>query len=285
MKVAIFGRTTSKENIECFNTLTNILSEKNIEFTVYKSFHQIITDKSYKTFTSNKGVMSVDFLISIGGDGTLLRTLKLILDSGIPVLGINTGRLGYLASTAKEDVKLAVQQLIDKEYTLDKRNLISIIEPKKLFSTNYALNECTVSKKDISSMITIHTYLNDEYLNSYWADGLIISTPTGSTGYSLSCAGPIILPASNNFVITPIAPHNLTVRPLVIPDDTEVKLKIETREQKILVTLDGNSKSIDNKTELTLKKEKFTVNLIKLNKHNHLATLRNKLMWGIDKRN
>ena len=285
MKIAIFGRTPSKENIECFNTLTQTLNEFNIEVIVYKRFLKQISKVEFETFNTPKSLKNVTFLLSIGGDGTFLRTLKLIANSGIPVLGINTGRLGYLASTAKKEIQVVVQKLINKEFTIDNRSLISIAEPAKLFKTNYALNEFTVSKKDISSMITIHTYLNDEYLNSYWADGLIISTPTGSTGYSLSCGGPIILPESQSFVITPIAPHNLTVRPIVIPNDTEVKLKIEAREQKILVTLDGNSKSIDNKTELILKKEKFGINLVKLNNHSHLTTLRNKLMWGIDKRN
>ncbi|MDC0339342.1 NAD kinase, partial [Flavobacteriales bacterium] len=221
-----------------------------------------------------------------GGDGTILDTITAIGDSEIPIVGFNTGRLGFLANNAKEDAKHIVEMLIKGNYELEQRSLLSLETDDELFGeNNFALNELTVHKKDSSSMMTIHTYINDEYLNSYWADGLILSTPTGSTAYSLSCGGPILIPQSKNFVINPIAPHNLSARPLIVPDDVEIKLRIEGREDEFLATLDSRTRTINNATELKIVKSKFFINLVKFEGQNFYNTIRNKLLWGMDKRN
>jgi len=215
-----------------------------------------------------------------------LDTVTLIRDSKIPILGINTGRLGFLSNISIQEIDQAMDALHSKKYTVDERALLKVKTEDNLFGeTNFALNELTIHKKDSSSMITIHAYINDQYLNSYWADGLIIATPTGSTAYSLSCAGPIVVPGSENFVITPIAPHNLNVRPIVVSDNSEIKLKIEGRGMQFLASLDSRSETIDSKYELTIVKEKFKIGLIQLENQDFLRTIRNKLMWGIDKRN
>jgi NAD+ kinase len=227
----------------------------------------------------------VECLISIGGDGTILDTLTMVQDTMIPVMGINTGRLGFLSSISKEDVSRALEALREGQYSLDKRTLIKLDTTRNLFGdVNYALNELTIHKKDSSSMIIIHTYLNGEYLNSYWADGLIIATPTGSTGYSLSCGGPIVMPQSGNFVITPIAPHNLNVRPIVVSDKFVISLEVEGRSQYFLASLDSRSVTIDASIQLAVRKAEFSMNLIRLNNENFLGMLRNKLMWGHDLR-
>jgi NAD+ kinase len=227
-----------------------------------------------------------DILISVGGDGTILDTITAIGDSEIPIVGFNTGRLGFLANNAKEEAKQIVEMLLRGDYELEQRSLLSLKTDDKLFgNNNFALNELTVHKKDSSSMMTIHTYINDEYLNSYWADGLIIATPTGSTAYSLSCGGPILIPQSKNFVINPIAPHNLSARPIIVPDDVEIKLRIEGREDEFLATLDSRTRTISNDTDLKIVKSKFYINLVKFEGQNFYNTIRNKLLWGIDKRN
>jgi NAD+ kinase len=227
-------------------------------------------------------------LISIGGDGTILRAAALVRDSGVPILGINAGRLGFLATVQKENIAEFMQFIIEKKYTISKRTLLSLTtspENEEIEAINFALNEISVSRKDTTSMITIETYLNNEFLNSYWADGLIIATPTGSTGYSLSCGGPILTPEVNSFVVTPIAPHNLNARPLVIPDDTEIRLKISGREENYLVSLDSRITSVKNDTILTIKKTPFQINMVEIPDETFLKTLRNKLFWGEDRRN
>jgi NAD+ kinase len=227
-------------------------------------------------------------LISIGGDGTILRAATLVRDSGVPILGINAGRLGFLATVQKENIETFMQFVIDKKYTISKRALISLSctpRNESIEEMNFAMNEITVSRKDTTSMITIETYLNDEYLNSYWADGLIISTPTGSTGYSLSCGGPILTPDVKSLVITPIAPHNLTARPLVVPDQTEIRLKVSGREPYYLISLDSRVTSVKNESILILKKNPFQINMIEIPEETFLKTLRKKLLWGEDRRN
>jgi NAD+ kinase len=227
-------------------------------------------------------------LISIGGDGTILRAVTLVRDSGIPILGVNAGRLGFLASVQKENIETFLQFVIEKKYTISPRTLLSlscIPKVEAIEDINFAMNEITVSRKDTTSMITIDTYLNNEYLNSYWADGLIISTPTGSTGYSLSCGGPILMPAVKSLVITPIAPHNLNARPLVVPDDTEIRLKVSGREEQYLVSLDSRIASIKKESILIIKKTPFQINMVEIPGETFLKTLRNKLLWGEDKRN
>jgi NAD+ kinase len=227
-------------------------------------------------------------LISVGGDGTFLRATTLVRNSGIPILGINAGRLGFLATVQQENIETFLQLVLEKKYTISKRTLLSLkcaSKIEEIKDLNFAMNEITVSRKDTTSMITIETYLNGEYLNSYWADGLIISTPTGSTGYSMSCGGPILTPEANCLVITPIAPHNLNARPLVIPDNTEIKLKVSGREENYLVSLDSRIASVKNEDILTIKKTPFKINMIEIPEETFLKTLRNKLLWGEDKRN
>ncbi|HEX9151794.1 MAG TPA: NAD kinase, partial [Flavobacterium sp.] len=248
-----------------------------------------IVETKYKTFASHTELdQSFDLLISIGGDGTILRAATLVRNSGIPILGINAGRLGFLATVQKENIAEFMQFVIDKKYTLSKRTLLSLTcstENESIQEINFAMNEITVSRKDTTAMITIDTYLDDEYLNSYWADGLIISTPTGSTGYSLSCGGPILTPTVKSLVITPIAPHNLTARPLVVPDETEIKLKVSGREDNYLVSLDSRVTTIKNESILTIKKTPFQINMVEIPDETFLKTLRSKLLWGEDKRN
>ncbi len=226
-------------------------------------------------------------MISIGGDGTILDTVTAIGDSEIPIVGFNTGRLGFLANNAKEEAKQIVEMLLKGDYELEQRSLLSLETDDKLFGkNNFALNELTVHKKDSASMMTIHTYINDEYLNSYWADGLILSTPTGSTAYSLSCGGPILIPQSKSFVINPIAPHNLSARPIIVSDDVEIKLRIEGREEEFLATLDSRTRTISNDYRAKGSKVKILhINLVKFEGQNFYNTIRNKLLWGMDKRN
>jgi NAD+ kinase len=227
-------------------------------------------------------------MISIGGDGTILRAATLVRDSGIPILGVNAGRLGFLAMVQKDEIAEFLQLIIEKKYTISERNLISLTgtpDIPEISDINFAMNEISVSRKDTTSMITIETYLNDEFLNSYWADGLIISTPTGSTGYSLSCGGPILTPNVSSLVITPIAPHNLNARPLVIPDDTIIRLKITGREEHYLVSLDSRIASVKNESVLTIQKTPFKIKMVEIHEETFLKTLRKKLLWGEDKRN
>ena len=252
-------------------------------------YEKEIVQKEYNTFSSHTELdQSFDMLISIGGDGTILRAATLVRDSGIPILGINAGRLGFLATVQKENIDEFLQIVIEEKYTLSKRTLLSLscTPPNEaLQDINFAMNEISVSRKDTTSMITIDTYLNGEFLNSYWADGLIVSTPTGSTGYSLSCGGPILTPDVKSLVITPIAPHNLNARPLVIPDETEIKLKVSGREEHYLVSLDSRITSVKNESILSIKKTPFEINMVEIPEETFLKTLRTKLLWGEDKRN
>lgn len=252
-------------------------------------YEKKIVRKEYNTFSSHTELdNSFDMLISIGGDGTMLRAVTLVRNSGVPLLGINAGRLGFLANVQKENIAAFMQLVLDKKYTLSKRTLLSLScspENETILELDFALNEVTVSRKDSTSMITIETYLNGEFLNSYWADGLIIATPTGTTGYSLSCGGPILTPNVKSLVITPIAPHNLNARPLVIADDTEIVLRVTGREDQYLVSLDSRITSVQNESVLTIKKTAFQINMIEIQDETFLKTLRNKLLWGEDRRN
>jgi NAD+ kinase len=227
-------------------------------------------------------------LLSIGGDGTILRAATYVRDLGIPILGINAGRLGFLAKVQKDDIESFLQMVLDREYTLSQRTLVKLSTTpshEDIEFLNFAFNEITVNRKDTTSMITIETFLNGEYLTSYWADGLIISTPTGSTGYSLSCGGPVITPDASVLVITPIAPHNLNARPLVIPDHTVIELKISGRENQFLVSLDSRIATLDTQTTLRIEKTDFKINMVEIPQETFLKTLRKKLLWGVDRRN
>ena len=294
MKVAIYGQYYQNSTEPIINDIFVFFNKNKVEMIIESNFLTMLNEKKivenkYKTFTSHTELdSSFDMLISIGGDGTILRASTLVRDSGIPILGINAGRLGFLASVQKENISSFMQFVIDKKYTISKRTLLSLTctpPNDAIDEINFAMNEITVSRKDTTSMITIDTYLNEEYLNSYWADGLIISTPTGSTGYSLSCGGPILTPDVKSLVITPIAPHNLTARPLVVPDETEIRLKVSGRDEYYLVSLDSRVTSVKNESVLILKKTPFQINMVEIPGETFLKTLRHKLLWGEDKRN
>jgi NAD+ kinase len=292
MRIAIYGREFNNSVLPYVQEVFNVLDQYKTPILVYKKYLDFIKDKiklptHITTFTQHSELVGhTDVLVSLGGDGTLLDTLSLIRDSGIPVIGINFGRLGFLASINKDEIKKAIEALKNKEYSLDKRTLLSLASTYNLFGEeNFALNDITIHRRDNSAMMIIHAYMNNEFVNSYWADGLIIATPTGSTAYSLSCGGPIIYPSSQNFVITPIAPHNLNVRPVIVPDGVSLTFEVEARSAKFLVSCDSRTETVDRSVKLTLNKAKFHVNLIRLNNESYLTTLRNKLLWGIDTRN
>lgn len=293
MRIALYGRPFNKPSIPVMESLLDFLDKEKIQWFIHEPYHSYLLpfigreDASlFKNHLDLKG--KADFLFSVGGDGTLLETITMVRDSGIPVLGINTGRLGFLSGTQTEGISASILALVKGHYSLEKRSLLKLESDQDLTGfgeVNYALNELTIHKKDSASMITIHTFLNGEFLNSYWADGLIISTPTGSTGYSLSCGGPIIMPQTENFVITPIAPHNLNVRPVVVSDKAVISLQVEGRSRNFLASLDSRSVTIDSSVRLAVRKGEFDVNLVRLNSEKFLTTLRNKLIWGSDVRN
>ncbi len=292
MNIALFGRSFDPAFFDNLRTLIRILEEKATSFQVYESLYKYVKEhvgfNKPVTVLANESMPGRDTycMISLGGDGTLLDTVTMIRDSGIPVLGINTGRLGFLSSISTDEIHHAARSLISGDYVLDERSILQLSEPEGLFgSINYALNELTVLKRDNSTMISISAYVDDLFLNTYWADGLIVSTPTGSTGYSLSCGGPIISPESRNFVITPIATHNLTVRPIVIPDSSRVKLKITGRTQDYLVLLDSRSRPMNATTELLIERAGFTLKLVCVGQKDFYKTIRNKLAWRLDKTN
>ena len=290
MTIAVYARNT-KDNfsiyLEQLIALAEIEKFKIVVFKPYLEYLNINYDKPFtlNTFSNSEELIAkADFVISLGGDGTMLETLEYVRRSGIPVLGVNTGRLGFLATVYKEDFAKAIQLLTKEKFTLDKRELIELDKTTCFNEVNYALNEFTIHKKESSAMINIDTYVDGIFLNSYFADGLIVSTPTGSTAYSLSCGGPIMVPDSDNFIITPIAPHNLNVRPIVISNNKTLSFKVSGRSDSFNVSLDSRSQTIKNLSELIIKKADFRFNMINLEGQHFFETLRNKLLWGIDKR-
>lgn len=292
MKIAIYGRDFNDSVLPFVQEVFDALSENHISTLVYQRYHHFIKHKitlphEVDVFSNHQELVDhADVLLSLGGDGTLLDTLSLIRNSQIPVIGINFGRLGFLASINKNEIRKAIEALVHGEYSLDKRSILNLESQNSLFGEeNFALNDITIHRRDNSAMMIIHAYMNGEFINSYWADGLIIATPTGSTAYSLSCGGPIILPNAQNFVITPIAPHNLNVRPVIVPDDVVLTFEIEARSTKFLVSADSRTETVDRSVKITVSKANFNVNLIRLNNESYLTTLRNKLLWGIDTRN
>lgn len=294
MKIAIFGQYYQNNTAEIVTKVVAFLQERKValyfESTFLKSLQEknIITS-SYPSY-SNYDELDSDFeaVISIGGDGTILKAATFIRDKNIPIIGINAGRLGFLATVQFENIETLLQKVLHNEYAVSKRSLLSITtlpQYENFEVLDFALNEVTVARKDTTSMITIETYLDGEYLTSYWADGLIISTPTGSTGYSLSCGGPVLTPNVESFVITPMAPHNLNARPLVITDDTEIELRISGREAHYLISLDSRIAAVSNDTVVQIKKAPFTISIIEFKEESFLNTIRKKLLWGADKRN
>jgi NAD+ kinase len=292
MRIAIYSRGIENNQQKDMEMLLKELDTHKVESVFFQDFFNkfyssIDIKGKYTTFSSSDDLDdTIDCIISLGGDGTLLDTVSLVKDKGIPVLGVNYGRLGFLANIGKEDLHSAVEALVKRTYVLDKRTLIHLDANIPLFGdVPYALNEFSLQKKDSSSMIKIHTYLNGEFLNTYWADGLIVATPTGSTGYSLSCNGPVVFPDSSTFVITPIAPHNLNIRPIIVPDNNIISFEVEGRTDSFICTMDSRRHVVPKEVQLAVKKETFSINLIRLNENNFLQTLRNKLSWGFDKRN
>jgi NAD+ kinase len=292
LKVAIYSRVLESTQQSFIQLFFDELEKEGIEPVIFADYHDKLV--KYLTLPPNTTTFShhteltddIDFLISLGGDGTLLDTVTLVRNKALPVVGINFGRLGFLASIGRDEVTEAVKALARRSYVLDKRSLIHLDSNIPLFNeVPYALNEFAIHKRDISPMIKIHTYINGELLNTYWADGLILATPTGSSGYSLSCGGPVVFPEAGSFVLTPIAPHNLNVRPIVIPDNTIVSFEVESRADEIICAMDSRREWVDKNVLLAVRKENFSINLVRLNENNFLQTLRNKLSWGLDKRN
>lgn len=293
MKIAVYSRLLKPQDITYVQAVFDNLHRWETAIYIHENYvseirKKINYDGEFQTFASCEDLKAekIQLLISLGGDGTILDTLTFIKDSNIPIAGVNLGRLGFLSSIDKNMIAEAIEALVHGNYELDKRTVLHLESNIPAFNgLNYAINDCTISKRDTSSMIVVHTYINGEFLNSYWADGLIIATPTGSTGYSLSCGGPIIFPNSGNFVITPIAPHNLTMRPMVIPDDAVLSFEIEGRGENFLCTLDSRFELVTKHHRLAVKKADFTINVARLFERNFLSTLRDKLGWGIDSRN
>jgi NAD+ kinase len=292
MKVAIYGQNYAKEATQkAFEILVEVLLNHEVKIYTEVDFlnqhNEVIENNSgIKTFTELD--TSYDLLISIGGDGTILRAITYVRDLGIPIVGINTGRLGFLATIQTDEIASALSEIFKGHYKISERSLLCVnTQPKHsdIENTNFALNEIAISRKNTTSMITVETHLNDEYLTSYWADGLILSTPTGSTGYSLSCGGPVITPDTTNFALTPIAPHNLSARPLIIPDTTVVSFKVNGREDQFLMSLDSRIVTLPNTTIVKVKKANFVIKMVELLDETFLNTLRKKLLWGEDRRN
>lgn len=291
MKIGIHGKEFNRQLVPQMERMLRFFQKEKADLFVSAKFEKFLKSPAFKkfewkTYEPGESLKKLDAFLSIGGDGTLLESVTHIGKNEVPILGINTGRLGFLATISKDDIDESLTKLFKKAYTLDQRAVLRLESTPELFGKlNFALNDFTLVKKDSSSMITVHTYIDGELLNSYWADGIIVSTPTGSTGYALSCGGPLVFPRSGNFVITPVSPHNLTVRPIVVADSSEISFKVEGRSKKFLVTLDSRIATVDDSVRLKIVKEDFKVNLILLEGHHYFKTLREKLNWGLDIRN
>ena len=292
MLVALYNRTFDEQDVPVLLRILEMLEMHKLQLVFYKGFYERL--QAHTTFTCTPRLFTgkkdlppqTDMLFSLGGDGTMLDAVCFVGNSNIPLIGVNLGRLGFLAAIPEEEVEEAILSLVRGSYTLEKRTLVHLDSSVPLFNGSpFALNEFTIHRQDTSSMIKIHTYLNGEFLNTYWADGLIVATPTGSTGYSLSCGGPVVFPQTSSFVITPVAPHNLNTRPIVVPDDNVISFEIEGRSEQFLCTLDARTEIITNQVQLAVKREKFLVSLVRPDEHNFLKTIRQKLYWGIDVRN
>ena len=292
MKVAIYSRVLDDEQRPDLQLFFDELAKQKLRPVIFHPFFEqikktISVPADAEVFYAPEEISTeIQAIVSLGGDGTLLDTVTLVRDNDVPIMGINFGRLGFLASIGRNEVQAAIKSLVNHSFVVDKRTLIHLDSNLPLFgSTPYGLNEFAIHKQDIAPMIKIYTYLNGEFLNTYWADGLIVATPTGSTGYSLSCNGPVVFPDSGSFVITPVAPHNLNVRPIVVPDDNIISFEIESRSEQFICALDSRREMVNKDVQLAVKKESFSLSLIRLSENNFLQTLRNKLTWGLDKRN
>lgn len=292
MKAAIYSRVLEEGQQQDVQLFFDELESQMIQPVIFQQYFEQISnlirlpEKVSTFYHADQLTEDIEFIVSLGGDGTLLDTITLVRDKHISIMGINFGRLGFLASIGRNEMATAVKALARRTYIVDKRTLIHIDADLPLFgNVPYGLNDFSIHKRDTASMIKIHTYLNGEFLNTYWADGLIVATPTGSTGYSLSCNGPIVFPESGSFVITPVAPHNLNVRPIIVPDDNIISFEVESRAENIICALDSRREIVGKNVSLAVRKEDFMVSLLRLNENNFLQTLHNKLTWGLDKRN
>src|SRR5438045_5379575 len=292
MKVAIYSRVMEEDQRHDVQLFFDELSKQNLQPVIFQTFCEKIQNAvslppGTETFQTPEEITNeIEAIISLGGDGTLLDTVTFVRGNHVPNMGINFGRLGFLASIGRGEVQAAIKALVNHSFVIDKRTLIHLDSNLRLFgNVPYGLNEFAIHKQDIAPMIKIYTYLNGEFLNTYWADGLIVATPTGSTGYSLSCNGPVVFPDSGSFVITPVAPHNLHVRPIVVPDDNIISFEIESRSDQVICALDSRREIVSKDVQLAVRKESFMLNLIRLSENNFLQTLLNKLTWGLDKRN
>ncbi|MBX2843312.1 MAG: NAD kinase [Flammeovirgaceae bacterium] len=291
MKIGIHSRTFEADKLVFFKSIINEIARRGFELSLYKDLSKFLKQKlgeipPHHIFNNSKELQPSDLIFSVGGDGTLLETVLFVKEKNIPIIGVNTGRLGFLATISNDKIKEAMDSIFAGNYTIDSRTLIKLETNEDIFAgNNFGLNEFTILKRDTSSMIIVHTYIDGEYLNSYWADGLIIATPTGSTGYSLSVGGPVVVPQSNNFIISPVSPHNLNVRPLIVSDDCTISFEIEGRSKNFLISLDSRSRKVDESIKMAVRKSDFKANLLKLKGDNFLHTLRKKLHWGLDLRN
>lgn len=291
MKIALHGRNFKPEVQSYIAQMLNEFRKRGAEMLISKTFAEFLQQMELfpsdcLVYHDHDELGTPDFFLSFGGDGTLLEAVTHVAEKETPIVGINTGRLGFLANTSPDELQSMIDCLYKGYYTFDERMLISVVSDQDIFEgINFGLNEFAITKRDTSSMIVVHTYLNGEYLNSYWADGLIVSTPTGSTGYALSCGGPVVMPQSNLFIVAPVSPHNLNVRPLIVSDDSVLSFTIEGRSKNFMVSIDSRSKVIDSSVMLAVKKERFKARLVKMQEHNFFNTLRQKLSWGLDTRN
>jgi NAD+ kinase len=295
MKIAIFGRITDNTDFDSLNTFFSYIELKGIRFLLYKKYADqlvkaypiLLKGMEYKVFSHPQELVDCKFIYCLGGDGTVLEAVRFTGPLAKPILGVNFGRLGYLSSTSKQEVIKATEELLKDIYKIEERSLLSVVSnPPGIFGeTNYGINDLTIHKSNSNEMITVHTYINGEFLNSYWGDGLIVATPTGSTAYSLSCGGPIIFPNSRSFVITPVAPHSLTVRPVIIPDDWVVSFEIESRSGEAMIGLDTRTERVKSKTAIAVRRADFKARLVRVSSTKYIDNLRKSLMWGSDNRN
>jgi len=291
MRIAIHGKSTGPEAQHCIRDVFELLKKHNIEAAISNSYQLDLNEKNFdsselSTFNLGDDLSSFDYILSLGGDGTILDAITYTNKAEVPIIGINLGRLGFLATTPRNEISDIFERLISGNLSIESRSLVHVDSNQGLFQPhNFGLNELTIVKKETSSMIVVHTYVDGDYLNSYWADGIIVSTPTGSTGYSLSCGGPLVHPNMKNFIITPVSPHNLNVRPIIVSDQSVITFEIEGRSRQFMVSLDSRSQSVDDSVKISVRREEFEAKLVRFNNHKYFDTLRHKLNWGLDARN
>lgn len=288
MNIAVFGRSIKPEGHASFNTFIQLCEENKISLSIFQTLYDFLKSssiylpKNVCIFSKKHDFSIMDFAFSIGGDGTFLRTARMVGAAQTPIIGINTGRLGFLADIPETEMHTVLESIFTKNYTVENRSVLKIEESDCPDEVSYALNDISLLRRDTSSLIIIHVYINDALLNSFWADGIILATPTGSTAYSLSAGGPIVVPGTNNFIITPIAPHSLTVRPIIIPDNSKLRIEVESRSNTYMLSIDSRSKAMGITNELKIEKAEFPVKVFQLKSFSYYETLRNKLLWGKD---